>query len=123
MFTVDFNYFDKETRRVCGSQTFFYDTTIDESMHTETAQEQQRTFLDGLRYGYMDDLLSDTTDPQIYAVCPVQYSETDLAVGVGPAVITNIVLLDADKQIENEIRAAVLQNSPDTQINVYYRNV
>lgn len=123
MFTTDFSYFDKEMHRVCGSQTFFFDTTIDESMHTETAQEQQRTFLDGLRYGYMDDLFSDTTDPQIYAVCPVQYSETDLAVGIGPAVIANIVLLDADKQLEQEIRAAVLENSPSAQINVYYRNV
>lgn len=123
MFTTDFSYFDKETRRVCGCQTFYFEITIDESMHTETAQEQQQAFIDGLNIGYMDNLFSETTDPQIYAVCPVQYSETDLAVGIGSAVIANIVLLDADKQLEKEIRAAVLKNSPSAQINVYYRNV
>ena len=123
MFTVDFSYFDKETRRVCGSMYYFFENTIDESLHTETAAEQQRQFRDGVLYGYLDEELAETAAPLIYDICPVLYSDTELATGTGAAVITNIVLTPSDADLLDEIRAAVLHNSPSTQINVYYRNV
>lgn len=123
MFTVDFSYFDKETRRVCGSMCYFFENTIDESLHTETAAEQQRQFRDGVLYGYLDEELAETAAPLIYDICPVLYSDTELATGTGAAVITNIVLTPSDADLLDEIRAAVLSNSPETEINVYYRNV
>ena len=123
MFTVDFSYFDKETRRVCGSMYYYFEITIDESLHTETADTQQREFLTGLNSGCLDEELAETAAPLIYDICPVQYSDTELATGTGAAVITNIVLTPSDADLLDEIRAAVLSNSPETEINVYYRNV
>ena len=123
MFTVDFSYFDKETRRVCSSMYYYFEITIDETFHTETADAQQREFLTGLNSGCLDEDLKETAAPMIYEICPVLYSETDLATGTGAAVITNIVLTPTDKNLLDEIRAAVLDNSPSTQINVYYRNI
>jgi hypothetical protein len=123
MFTVDFSYFDKETRRVCGSMYYFFEITIDETFHTETAAAQQKTFVDGLNSGCLDDELTEIAAPLIYEICPVQYSDIELATGTGAAVITNIVLTPSDADLLDEIRAAVLHNSPETEINVYYRNV
>ena len=123
MFTVDFNCFDVETREMIGSLCFFHETTIDETLHTETAQQQQQTFVDGLNSGYLDEMLIENAQPQIYDICPVEYSPSGLAVGVKAPVISNIVLRTADKQHETAVRAAVLHRAPAAQINVYYRNV
>ncbi len=123
MFTVDFSIYDQATAQLCASMYYFFENTIDESLHTATAEEQQTAFLDGLNAGALDDDILALEDPAIYEICPVLYSETDLAVGVAAAVITNIVLRPSMKAPLPAIRAAVLENSPETQINVYYRNV
>lgn len=123
MFTVDFSIYDQAAAQLCASMDYFFENTIDESLHTATAEEQQTTFLDGLNAGALDDDILELNDPAIYEICPVMYSETDLAVGVAAAVITNIVLRPSMKALLPAVRAAVLKNSPDTQINVYYRNV
>ena len=123
MFTVDYSVFDMESKEMLSSMVFFHETTLDESLHTETADEQQAAFVDTLKSGYVDDDLRESPEPQIYEVCPVEYSPTGLAVGIGGAFISNIVLRAADKSLEGEVRAAVLHQNPGTRINVYYRNI
>lgn len=123
MFTVDFSIFDQATAQLCASMYYFFENTIDESLHTATAEEQQTQFIDGLNAGALDDDILGLEDPAIYEICPVIYSETDLAVGTGAAVITNIVMRPSMQALLPAVRAAVLKNSPETQINVYYRNI
>ncbi len=121
MFSVDFLYFDTETGRLRSDIGQYFDVTVCEEMQTETPDEVQRRFLEGLNAGALDDDLRETDAPTVYAVCPVKSSATGDA--TGPAVIGNIVLSYKHRNFLPAVRAQLLEQSPDTLINIYYRDI
>ena len=113
-FTIDLNYFDIETKSLIGDMGFYFNTTLDENMWCNSANEMQQSFENGFNGGFIGEGLEN---PEIHCVCEV----VDEFGMIDDPLISNIVLLQNQRNLENEIRESVSQRYPHTGIKVWYK--
>ena len=113
-FTIDMDYFDIESGEILGDMCFYFETTIEESIWRNSAKEMQESFIEGFNGG---DIGSEIENPEIHNVCEVvdEFGMIDFPK------ISNIVLLQNQRDLENQIRQMVSQKYPQSEIKVWYR--
>lgn len=113
-FTIDLNYFDIETKSLIGDMCFYFNTTLDKNLWCDSANEMQQSFESGFNGGFIGEELEN---PEIHCVCEV----VDEFGMIDDPLISNIVLLQNQRYLENEIKELVSQRYPHTEIKVWYK--
>lgn len=113
-FTIDLDYFDIESKSLVGDMCFFFETSLENSIWCESAKEMQQSFEDGFNGG---DIGNEIENPEIHNVCEV----VDEFGIIDYPKISNIVLLQNQRDLENQIRQMVSQKYPQSEIKVWYK--
>lgn len=120
-YTIDTNYFDMESMSMCGDMCFWFETTLNEEIFADSADEMQSLFKSAFDKGEMQDFLDDT-NPQIYNVCRVRYDDKDcIPVGVDLPVVVNIVMPKRDAALQQLVLMKVRQHHPCDDIRWHYQ--
>ena len=119
-YTIDTSYFDIESKQMCGDMCFWYETTLNDEIFADSADEMQSLFKSAFDNGEMQEFLDDT-NPQVYNVCRVRYDDQDyIPVGVDLPVITNIVMPKHDDELEKVVLQQVRKHHPCDDIRWHY---
>ena len=113
-FAIDLNYFDIETKSLIGDMGFYFQTTLDENLWCDSANEMQKNFENGFNGGFIGE---EIENPEIHCVCEV----IDEFGMIDDPLISNIVLLQDQRDLENEIKELVSQRYPNTEIKMWYK--